>query len=86
MITEISRADERSLAYARELILKGEPVAFHTETVYGLGADARSDEAVRRIFSLKGRPADNPLIAHVHKDFDITPLIDREPPYAEKLR
>ena len=86
MITQIARADARSLAYAKELIFKGEAVAFHTETVYGLGADAGKDDAVRRIFSLKGRPADNPLIAHVHADFDISPLIDREPPYAGKLR
>ena len=40
-------------------------VAFPTETVYGLGADAENDEAVRRIFSIKGRPADHPLIVHL---------------------
>ena len=42
------------------------PVAFPTETVYGLGADATSSEAVRNIFAAKQRPADNPLIVHVH--------------------
>lgn len=44
---------------------QGEPVAFPTETVYGLGADALSTPAVARVFALKGRPARNPLIVHV---------------------
>jgi len=61
-------------------------VAFPTETVYGLGASAYSDEAVKSVFAVKGRPADNPLIAHVHKDFNISSLIDYDPPYAKKLR
>lgn len=48
-------------------ILKtGGVVAFPTETVYGLGADARNPDAVRRVFELKGRPADNPLIVHLN--------------------
>lgn len=44
---------------------RGEPVAFPTETVYGLGADALSEPAVARVFALKGRPPNNPLIVHV---------------------
>ncbi len=71
---------------AQKYIEEGEAVAFHTETVYGLGANAFSDEAVLKIFALKGRPADNPLIVHVHKDYDISSLIDGEPPYAKALR
>lgn len=47
------------------LLKKGEVVAFPTETVYGLGADACSPSAIRKVFELKGRPADNPLIVHV---------------------
>jgi L-threonylcarbamoyladenylate synthase len=47
------------------LLRAGELVAFPTETVYGLGADARNDRAVARVFEAKGRPAFNPLIAHV---------------------
>lgn len=47
------------------LLKEDEVVAFPTETVYGLGADARSPSAVRKVFELKGRPADNPLIVHV---------------------
>jgi L-threonylcarbamoyladenylate synthase len=46
-------------------LLSGEPVAFPTETVYGLGADCTNDQAVEKIFSLKGRPSFNPLIIHV---------------------
>jgi L-threonylcarbamoyladenylate synthase len=50
---------------AAELLHQGRLVAFPTETVYGLGADATSDAAVRKIFAAKGRPATNPLIVHV---------------------
>jgi len=53
------------IARAASIIKRGGLVAFPTETVYGLGADATSDDAVRRIFDAKGRPADNPLIIHV---------------------
>lgn len=56
-----------SIQEAAQLILSGQTVAFPTETVYGLGADARSKEAVERIFQAKGRPSDNPLIVHVAK-------------------
>lgn len=85
MKTLVLPPDERALAYAKELIAAGEVVAFHSETVYGLGADARSDAAVKKIFALKGRPADNPLIAHVHPDYDITALVEA-PPYTAALR
>ena len=53
------------LAEAAEALRAGRLVAFPTETVYGLGADARSEAAVRRIFAAKERPSDNPLIVHV---------------------
>ena len=51
---------------AAELLQAGRLVAFPTETVYGLGADATNAEAVLSIFKAKGRPADNPLIVHIH--------------------
>ena len=86
MITEICGVSEKSLRRAEQIIKEGGAVAFHTETVYGLGADARSDAAVRNVFDLKGRPADNPLIVHIHADYDLSRLIDGEPSYAEKLR
>ncbi len=53
-----------SIAAAATLLRQGELVSFPTETVYGLGADARSDTAVRKIFMVKGRPSTNPLIVH----------------------
>jgi len=57
--------DERSLREAADLLKKGEVVVFPTETVYGIGADAYNEEACRKIFEIKGRPADNPLIVHI---------------------
>lgn len=86
METRILKAEGEALKEAAALIWAGEVVAFHTETVYGLGANAFSDEAVAKIFALKGRPADNPLIVHVHREYDISGLIDGEPPYAKAIR
>ncbi|NBD26796.1 L-threonylcarbamoyladenylate synthase [Paenibacillus glycinis] len=57
--------DAGRLRAAAELLKAGGTVAFPTETVYGLGADARSTPAVERIFEAKGRPSDNPLIVHI---------------------
>lgn len=54
------------ISHAAEIIRSGGLVAFPTETVYGLGADAMNPEAVRKIYAAKGRPQDNPLILHVH--------------------
>ena len=59
------RPDRDSIETAAAIIRRGGLVAFPTETVYGLGADAMNDAAVQRIFEAKGRPADNPLIVHV---------------------
>ena len=56
---------EETYAQAVDIIRHGGIVAFPTETVYGLGADATNAEAVEKIFEAKGRPADNPLIVHV---------------------
>jgi L-threonylcarbamoyladenylate synthase len=61
----IIAADAEGVAFAAAALARGELVAFATETVYGLGADARSDVAVAAIFAAKGRPAHNPLIVHV---------------------
>jgi len=65
----ISSPTPDALARAAQLLRAGELVAFPTETVYGLGADARNERAVRAIFAAKGRPADHPVIVHV-KDAD----------------
>ncbi|MGL4278736.1 MAG: L-threonylcarbamoyladenylate synthase, partial [Albidovulum sp.] len=64
-MTERLSDDAAGLNRAAELLHAGELVAFPTETVYGLGGDARSDTAVARIFAAKGRPRFNPLIVHV---------------------
>jgi L-threonylcarbamoyladenylate synthase len=61
----ISSPTPDALARAARLLRAGELVAFPTETVYGLGADARNERAVRAIFAAKGRPADHPVIVHV---------------------
>lgn len=57
--------NDESYAQAVDYIRGGEVVAFPTETVYGLGADAMNATAVDKIFAAKGRPTDNPLIVHV---------------------
>jgi L-threonylcarbamoyladenylate synthase len=61
----IRAADASSIALAARLLREGKLVAFPTETVYGLGADARNTDAVRRIFAAKGRPENHPVIVHV---------------------
>jgi len=63
-ITEILRPGRAAYLKAADLLNRGELVAFPTETVYGLGADATNDEAVAKIFAAKERPSFNPLIVH----------------------
>ncbi len=86
METRIRPIGEDSLAEAKAVLEGGGVVAFPTETVYGLGGDARRDDAVRAIYAVKGRPADNPLIVHVHKGYDLERLVFDDRPYAAKLR
>src|SRR5438105_5994701 len=63
--TRLAPAGRAAVATAVEVLAAGGLVAFPTETVYGLGADAGNGEAVARLYEAKGRPAFNPLIAHV---------------------
>jgi L-threonylcarbamoyladenylate synthase len=70
---------------AAQKILEGELVVFPTETVYGLGALASNQKAVKRIFEVKGRPQHNPLIIHVSKDFQIRSLVQKIPEKAKLL-
>jgi L-threonylcarbamoyladenylate synthase len=63
MIT--ARLPQEEIDRAVEALREGEVIAFPTETVYGLGADAQNPEAVRRVYELKGRPATHPLIVHI---------------------
>ena len=76
---------EQDLALAGELLRQGQLVAFPTETVYGLGADALNETAVAQIYAAKGRPSDNPLIVHVAEKADIAPLVREIPEKAKKL-
>ena len=64
-MTRTLAPDASGIAEAARLLASGGLVAFPTETVYGLGGDARSDAAVARIFEAKGRPSFNPLIVHL---------------------
>ena len=84
--TKLLKIDDNSLKIAKDYVLNEEVVAFPTETVYGLGATAFSDEAVKKIFIAKGRPQDNPLIVHVHKDYDVDKLVQVDYDYVYKLR
>ena len=66
-------------------IRAGELVAFPTETVYGLGADASNDAAVAKIFAAKGRPADHPLIVHIASAGQVSDYASNVPPFAKAL-
>ena len=65
LVTRVSRADAAAVGDAVRCLKAGGLVAFPTETVYGLGADATNGQAVARLYEAKGRPSFNPLIAHV---------------------
>lgn len=75
----------RAIEQAAALLKKGETVSFPTETVYGIGADATNEQAVAKIFQAKGRPADNPMIAHVASTSILEGIITELPSVAERL-
>ncbi len=79
MNTERVRADGPAVGRAAELLSAGEVVAFPTETVYGLGADATNSMAVAKIFAAKGRPEDNPLIVHIADPNDLEAIAELAP-------
>lgn len=85
MNTKLLKATHSDLAAAGEILKNGGLVAFPTETVYGLGANALNEEAVRHIYEAKGRPSDNPLIVHVADKADIAPLVKEITPKAQAL-
>ena len=80
-----SNIDENAMGEAAELIASGELVAFPTETVYGLGADALHPEASKKIYAAKGRPSDKPLIVHICKFEELESIAKMVPPQARKL-
>ncbi len=76
---------EHRLGPAAKALREGEAVAFPTETVYGIGANALDPVAVAKIFKAKGRPSDNPLIVHIVKRSELDPLVSKVTPHAEQL-
>ena len=86
MQTEIKKVDKNSVELAATILKSGGLVAMPTETVYGLAAIGTLSAAVKKIFEVKGRPIDNPLIAHVHKNYDIEKLVYIEQDYVFKLK
>ncbi len=68
-----------------EALAEGRTVAFPTETVYGIGANALDESAIKKIYKAKGRPSDNPLIVHVTDMESVEALVEEVTPVAEKL-
>lgn len=90
MKTEIIKLDRDNIdldkvRHAAEVLKGGGLVAFPTETVYGLGANALDRTAVRKIFEAKGRPSDNPLIVHISDKHEVSRLVRDLPPDASRL-
>ena len=81
MITKILPVNKESVGKSANILLNGGVIGMPTETVYGLAADGTNPKAVKEIFKVKGRPSDNPLIAHVHKDYDLNRLVVIEHDY-----
>lgn len=77
--------DNTCMKQAADLIQSGELVAFPTETVYGLGADALHPEAAKKIYAAKGRPSDNPLIVHIAKFEELVSIAKEVPKQARLL-
>jgi len=82
---KILGSDQLAITEAAALLEQGKLVAFPTETVYGLGADATNKDAVARIYKVKGRPTDHPLIVHIHSMQSLADWADEIPSYAISL-
>ncbi|MBI4417560.1 MAG: threonylcarbamoyl-AMP synthase [Ignavibacteriales bacterium] len=81
----LERPDPSLIADAAAILRAGGLVAFPTETVYGLGADALNEEAVKKVFAAKGRPQENPLIVHIADRSQLIDLADDIPEKGQKL-
>lgn len=77
--------DNEQLKKPAEVLKNGGLVAFPTETVYGLGANALDEDAVASIFKAKGRPSDNPLIVHIYDESQLSELVSELPKDAQML-
>ncbi len=82
---DTEKPERDKILKAAEFIKNGEVVAFPTETVYGLGADAMNPDAIKKIFRAKRRPPDNPLIIHISRTEQVYRLVEEVPSVAEKL-
>lgn len=82
---DVDNIDMEVIKEASDILHAGDMVAFPTETVYGLGADALDEMASKKIYAAKGRPSDNPLIVHVANEQQILPLVKEIPESARKL-
>lgn len=85
METQILQPNKKNIALCAEALHAGQLVGIPTETVYGLGANAFDQTAVQNIFIAKNRPQDNPLIVHVHKNYDLTKLVSEITPLAKTI-
>ena len=85
MFTRIFGTTTEEIKQAAEIIKEGGLVAFPTETVYGLGADALNAEAVGKVYAAKGRPSDNPMIVHISSKDDVLKLTPRITADMQKL-
>jgi L-threonylcarbamoyladenylate synthase len=81
----VSRCTADAMVVAAQKLMDGHLVAFPTETVYGLGADATNQTAIAKIYAAKGRPADHPLIVHVHSMAAMGDWADEIPAFAIAL-
>jgi L-threonylcarbamoyladenylate synthase len=84
-IEDTAAVRDEELQEAAEIIRSGGLVAFPTETVYGLGANALDETAAKKIYAAKGRPSDNPLIAHISCMEELEPLVSEIPEAGRKL-
>ena len=81
----ISNPTQVDIEKAAKALIEGQLVAFPTETVYGLGADATNKKAIGRIYSVKGRPSNHPLIVHISSINQLDKWVREIPDYAIKL-
>ena len=84
-MTIISNCTASALKDAAASLIAGNLVAFPTETVYGLGADASNQQAVARIYEVKGRPTNHPLIVHIFSINNLDKWARDIPEYAVKI-
>ena len=85
VIEDRNHIKDEELKEAAGILRSGGLVAFPTETVYGLGGNALDEDAARKIYAAKGRPSDNPLIAHVSCVEEVEPLVKEIPEAGRKL-